>query len=443
MVAAKRLLKGRVNIDSEAGPTEIAVLADDTADPVHVAADLISQAEHDPLAAAVLVTDSAELAEARPGRSWPSRCRQTKHAERISEALAGQQSAVVLVDDVDQGIDVVNAYAAEHLEIQTADAEQVADRITNAGAIFVGPWSPVSLGDYCAGSTHVLPTGGLRLPLLGAEREELPQGGARGQLLPRRAGRGGPARRGVRRSGGPAGPRRRGDPAVRAMIAESTMPDRPRSPAAAAAGAGRRGAVRRPAARRAGAASTSTRTRTRRAKRWSPRSPRRSPEAARSMNRYPERDALALRADLARYLGHGLTADQVWAANGSNEVMLHVLQAFAGPGRIVLSFAPTYSMYPEYARNTHSRWTHLPAPRRLHRSTRTRRVAAIARAAAGRGVHRQPEQPDRHGGRPGDDRRDLPTRHRASWWSTRPTTSSPAPARPARWSCCRRIPGSR
>ena len=84
------------------------------------------------------------------------------------------------------------------------------------------------------------------------------------------------------------------------------------------------------------------------------------------MNRYPERDALALRADLARYLGHGLTADQIWAANGSNEVMLHVLQAFAGPGRSVLSFAPTYSMYPEYARNTHSRWIDLPAPRRLH-----------------------------------------------------------------------------
>jgi len=84
--------------------------------------------------------------------------------------------------------------------------------------------------------------------------------------------------------------------------------------------------------------------------------------AARSLNRYPERDALALRADLARYLGHDLTPEQVWAANGSNEVMLHVLQAFAGPGRTVLSFAPTYSMYPEYARDTHSSWR--TAPRR-------------------------------------------------------------------------------
>lgn len=159
VVAAKRLLKGRVNIDSEAGPTEIAILADAGANPVHVAADLISQAEHDPMAAAVLVTDSTELAEATAAeleRQVP----EAKHAERISTALGGQQSAVVLVDDRAQGIDVVNAYAAEHLELQVADAEEVAEKITNAGAIFVGAWSPVSLGDYCAGSTHVLPTAG-------------------------------------------------------------------------------------------------------------------------------------------------------------------------------------------------------------------------------------------------------------------------------------------
>jgi histidinol dehydrogenase len=159
VVAAKRLLKGRVNIDSEAGPTEIAVLADETADPVHVAADLISQAEHDPLAAAVLVTNSARLAE-RVADQLAEQVPAAKHSTRIGQALAGRQSAVVLVDDIEQGIAVVNAYAAEHLEIQTAAAEQVAERITNAGAIFVGPWSPVSLGDYCAGSTHVLPTAG-------------------------------------------------------------------------------------------------------------------------------------------------------------------------------------------------------------------------------------------------------------------------------------------
>ncbi len=159
VVAAKRLLKGRVNIDSEAGPTEIAVLADRTADPTHVAADLISQAEHDPLAAAVLVTDSSDLADAVQAE-LPAQVAATKHSERIGVALAGRQSGIVLVDDIDQGVQVVNAYAAEHLEIQTAEADQVAARIVNAGAIFVGPWSPVSLGDYCAGSTHVLPTAG-------------------------------------------------------------------------------------------------------------------------------------------------------------------------------------------------------------------------------------------------------------------------------------------
>ena len=159
VVAAKRLVKGRVSIDSEAGPTEIAVLADATADPMHVAADLISQAEHDPLAAAVLVTDSPSLAE-QVADQLAEQVPAAKHAARIGQALAGEQSAVVLVDDLEQGIAVVNSYAAEHLEIQTAAAEQVADRIRNAGAIFVGPWSPVSLGDYCAGSTHVLPTAG-------------------------------------------------------------------------------------------------------------------------------------------------------------------------------------------------------------------------------------------------------------------------------------------
>jgi histidinol dehydrogenase len=159
VVAAKRLLKGRVGIDSEAGPTEIGILADATADPVHVAADLVSQAEHDPMAAAVLVTDSAALADAVQ-TELPEQVAATKHADRIRTALGGPQSAVVLVDDLDQGTEVVNAYAAEHLEIQTADAEERVARISNAGAIFVGPWSPVSLGDYSAGSTHVLPTAG-------------------------------------------------------------------------------------------------------------------------------------------------------------------------------------------------------------------------------------------------------------------------------------------
>ncbi|MGW4666446.1 histidinol dehydrogenase [Streptosporangium sandarakinum] len=159
VAAAKRLLKGRIGIDSEAGPTEIAILADRTADPVHVAADLISQAEHDTIAAAVLVTDSVELADAVE-RELPRQVAATKHSERITEALAGRQSGILLVDDMEAGLRVVDAYAAEHLEIQTADAAALAARVRNAGAIFIGPYAPVSLGDYLAGSNHVLPTGG-------------------------------------------------------------------------------------------------------------------------------------------------------------------------------------------------------------------------------------------------------------------------------------------
>ncbi|MFE7411610.1 histidinol dehydrogenase [Streptomyces laurentii] len=160
VAAAKRLLKGRIGIDAEAGPTEIAILADSTADPVHVAADLISQAEHDPMAASVLVTDSEELAEATEAE-LKTQVAASKHVDdRIVPALAGRQSAIVLVGGLADGLKVVDAYGAEHLEIQTADAASVADRVRNAGAIFVGPWAPVSLGDYCAGSNHVLPTGG-------------------------------------------------------------------------------------------------------------------------------------------------------------------------------------------------------------------------------------------------------------------------------------------
>jgi histidinol dehydrogenase len=159
VAAAKRALRGVIGIDSEAGPTEIAILADSSADPVHIAADLISQAEHDVIAAAVLVTDSQELAEAveiELNRQVPL----TKHAERIGTALAGVQSAIALVDDITQGLDVVNAYAAEHLEIQTRDARTVSAKVRNAGAVFIGAFTPVSLGDYSAGSNHVLPTGG-------------------------------------------------------------------------------------------------------------------------------------------------------------------------------------------------------------------------------------------------------------------------------------------
>ncbi|MFJ9367027.1 histidinol dehydrogenase [Nocardia sp. NPDC101769] len=159
VTAAKRLCRGLVGIDAEAGPTEIAILADATADPVHVAADLISQAEHDVLAASVLVTDSVELADAVDA-ALTAQMTVVKHHDRVAQALSGKQSGTVLVDDIAQGLRVVNAYAAEHLEIQTADASAVAARVRSAGAVFVGAWSPVSLGDYCAGSNHVLPTAG-------------------------------------------------------------------------------------------------------------------------------------------------------------------------------------------------------------------------------------------------------------------------------------------
>jgi len=159
VTAAKRLCRGLVGIDAEAGPTEIVVLADSGADPTHVAADLISQAEHDVLAASVLVTDSPDLADSVDA-AITSQLAVVEHVERVTEALTGPQSATVLVDNIDQGLRVVDAYAAEHLEIQTADASAVAARVRSAGAIFVGPYAPVSLGDYCAGSNHVLPTAG-------------------------------------------------------------------------------------------------------------------------------------------------------------------------------------------------------------------------------------------------------------------------------------------
>jgi histidinol dehydrogenase len=159
VAAAKRALRGIIGIDSEAGPTEIAVLADSSAIAADVAADLISQAEHDVIAAAVLVTDSPELALAVEAE-LKVRVAATKHADRIKSALSGVQSAIALVDDMQQGLDVVNAYAAEHLEIQTRNSRSDADKIRNAGAVFIGRFSPVSLGDYSAGSNHVLPTGG-------------------------------------------------------------------------------------------------------------------------------------------------------------------------------------------------------------------------------------------------------------------------------------------
>ena len=159
VATAKSLVSAFVGIDAVAGPTEIGIIADDTADPSLLAADLIGQAEHDELAGSVLFTDSTTLADAVQD-NLNYRVPRTEHAERVHTSLSGRQSAIVLTDGLDQSIDAANAYAAEHLEIQTADADAVVPRIRNAGAIFRGPYSPVPLGDYMSGSNHVLPTGG-------------------------------------------------------------------------------------------------------------------------------------------------------------------------------------------------------------------------------------------------------------------------------------------
>lgn len=159
VAAAKRALRGRIGIDSEAGPTEIAIVADKSARAGEVAADLISQAEHDSIAAAVLITDSLELAD-QVQIELKTRVMATKHSQRILQALNGIQSAIVITDNLEQSLDVANAYAAEHLELLTTDPKRDSEKIRNAGAVFLGRTSPVSLGDYLAGSNHVLPTGG-------------------------------------------------------------------------------------------------------------------------------------------------------------------------------------------------------------------------------------------------------------------------------------------
>lgn len=158
VATAKRLVRGDVGIDSEAGPSEIAIIADSSAPVSWMAADLISQAEHDELAQAILITTDADYAAAIVGEVV-SQAEHTPNRERVLQALSGKQSGVYVVADMDQAVVLTNYLAPEHLEIVTADAEDVAHRITHAGAIFIGPHTPVSAGDYMAGSNHVLPTG--------------------------------------------------------------------------------------------------------------------------------------------------------------------------------------------------------------------------------------------------------------------------------------------
>ena len=242
VAAAKRLLSGLVGIDAEAGPTEIAILADDTADPDFVAADLVAQAEHDPQAACLLVT---RREPGRRGRRRAGRRRSQPPGTRARRGGAGRPVGIVLVDDLDAGLAVVDAWAAEHLEIQTRDAAAVAARVRNAGAIFVGPYAPVSLGDYLAGSNHVLPTGGTARHTSGLSVQSFLRGDPRRRLRPRRAGRGRRSHRRPWRRRGPAPPTSQ---AVRSRIRRPMSRHEPPLPLRDDLRGMR--ALRRPAARR-------------------------------------------------------------------------------------------------------------------------------------------------------------------------------------------------
>jgi histidinol-phosphate aminotransferase len=365
VTAAKRLLAGTVGVDAEAGPTEIAIIADHTADPRFLAADLVAQAEHGPLAACLLITTDPGLAERTEAELRPQ-VASARHRDTVEAALAGQ-SACVLVDDLAAALAVSDVWAPEHLEIQAEDAPGLAARVRNAGAVFVGPYAPVSLGDYLAGSNHVLPTGGTARHTAGlsvlaflrgihvvectaaalaqaapyidalGEAEDLAAHVAAVRIRVPGAGLGerplwnppvpSPADAGTRRRAGPpirpdlAGRSPYGAPQLDVPVRLNTN-ENPFPPPPALAQA-----ITDAVAGVAG-----------------------------SLNRYPDRDAMDLRADLAAYLGHGLTARQVWAANGSNEIIQQLLQVFGGAGRSALGFEPSYAMHPLITRVTGTRW---------------------------------------------------------------------------------------
>jgi histidinol dehydrogenase len=207
VATAKRLVSGIVGIDAVAGPTEIAIIADKTSNPAYVAADLIGQAEHDELAGSVLITDDDQLAEAVQAE-LNKRVPRTEHSERVATSLSGKQSGIILTDGIEQSIDAANAYAAEHLEVQTADPDAVIAKIRNAGAIFRGNYSPVPLGDYMSGSNHVLPTLGHRTIRRRSRCAHVHEAGGGHRI--RRAGTEGARRQGEcpRRLGRPPGARR-------------------------------------------------------------------------------------------------------------------------------------------------------------------------------------------------------------------------------------------
>jgi histidinol-phosphate aminotransferase len=376
VTAAKRLLAGTVGVDAEAGPTEIAIIADHTADPRFLAADLVAQAEHGPLAACLLVTTDPGLAERTEAELRPQ-VASARHRDTVQTALAGQ-SACVLVDDTAAALAVCDVWAPEHLEIQTADAASLAARVRNAGAVFVGPYAPVSLGDYLAGSNHVLPTGGTARHTAGLSVLAFMRGihvvdcsaaalaeaapyidalGAAEDLAAHVAA--------VRVRIPSAGPGER--PAWNPPVASGPVPP---SPGRGPAGLGERHPsagppIRPDLAGRSpyGAPQLDVPVRLNTNENPFPPPPalvRAITEAvaaaAGSLNRYPDRDAMFLRAELAAYLGHGLTARQVWAANGSNEIIQQLLQVFGGHGRSALGFEPSYAMHPLISRATGTRW---------------------------------------------------------------------------------------
>ncbi len=353
VAAAKRAVQGVCGIDSEAGTTEIMVLADASANPTYVAADLISQAEHDPAAAAVLVTDSSDFA-GLVGAELQAQIEAAPNRERIRRALSGPQSALVLVDDIKAGLDVVEAYGPEHLEIVTRDGLELALDVKNAGAIFVGDYSPVPLGDYVGGSNHVLPTGGTSRYSSGlnstaylrsvqvVDYDQAALGQLTESLVTLAEAEGLPAHAQAARVRGArtAGEHGAGEQVVELPVREDLREVEPY------------GAPQLDVPVRLNVNEN-------------PHSPREEVvlsisesvrEAARRLNRYADRDAVELRAGLAHYIfeesGVKVEPSQVWAANGSNEIMVELLQAFGGPGRTVLTEGPTYSMYQEYARDT-------------------------------------------------------------------------------------------
>ena len=363
VTAAKRLLAGTVGVDAEAGPTEIAIIADRTADPRFLAADLVAQAEHGPLAACLLITTDPALAKRTEAELRPQ-VASARHRDTVRAALAGQ-SACVLVDDIEAALAVSDAWAPEHLEIQAQDAAGLAMRVRNAGAVFVGPYAPVSLGDYLAGSNHVLPTGGTARHTAGLSVLAFMRGIHMVECSAAALAAAAPHIDAL----GAAEDLAAHVAAVRIRVPHGQDVTSGAGPATAGADAQQRPAagppIRPDLAGRApyGAPQLDVPVRLNTNENPYPPPPALVQEithsvtaAAGALNRYPDRDALSLRGDLAAYLGHGLTARQVWPANGSNEIIQQLLQVFGGAGRAALGFEPSYAMHPLIARATGTRW---------------------------------------------------------------------------------------